>query len=66
MSSTAKDISTFRTGPVMDNKLRDEASVRAEEPEQIRRDLGSRHINMIAIAGMIVGFSFRYSLNCRH
>jgi len=53
MSSIAKDNSTFRTGPVMDNKLGDDASVRAEEPEQIRRDLGSRHINMIAIAGMI-------------
>lgn len=30
------------------------------EGEEIKRDLKSRHINMIAIAGMIVGFGSRF------
>ncbi|KXJ96214.1 amino acid permease/ SLC12A domain-containing protein [Microdochium bolleyi] len=53
MSQKPKDISTTTASPAMEGKLGDEASVRAEAPEQIKRDLGSRHINMIAIAGMI-------------
>lgn len=29
----------------------------SSEPEQLKRDMGARHINMIAIAGMIVSLT---------
>lgn len=36
------------------------------EPEQLKRNMGARHINMIAIAGMIVSHHFGYQklANC--
>jgi amino acid permease len=41
------------TGSDVERPYSSDSSV---EGEEIKRDLKSRHINMIAIAGMIVGF----------
>ena len=46
--------SAFIAAIDMEASLGGHGSIRAEPPEQIKRDLSSRHINMIAIAGMIV------------
>jgi len=56
--SSKKGPTTFVHGPEMEGSFGAGQVLQAEE---IKRDLHSRHINMIAIAGMIV----RATLFCR-
>jgi amino acid permease len=48
----------FNAAPSMEN-CTDHGQPVVAETEEIKRDLASRHINMIAIAGMIVSPSSR-------
>jgi hypothetical protein len=57
--STKKGATTFVQGPEMEGSLSggdavSPAAGQVVQEEEIKRDLHSRHINMIAIAGMIV------------
>jgi amino acid permease len=57
--STKKGATTFVHGPEMEGSLSGgdhmlPAAGQVAQEEEIKRDLHSRHINMIAIAGMIV------------
>jgi hypothetical protein len=57
--STKKGATTFVHGPEMEGSLSggdnvSPAAGQVAQGEEIKRDLHSRHINMIAIAGMIV------------
>ncbi|KAG9249740.1 uncharacterized protein F5Z01DRAFT_640900 [Emericellopsis atlantica] len=49
----SKSPSAFIAATDMEASLSGHGSIHAEPPEEIKRDLSSRHINMIAIAGMI-------------
>jgi len=59
-NSTMKGPASFAHGPEMEGSLSvdDNISVVVGQEGEIIRDLHSRHINMIAIAGMIVRISF--------
>ncbi|KAI6778309.1 amino acid permease/ SLC12A domain-containing protein [Emericellopsis cladophorae] len=50
-----KSSSAFIAATDMEASLSGHGSIRAEPPEEIKRDLSSRHINMIAIAGLFLG-----------
>lgn len=61
--STKKGLTSFVHGPAMEGSLSADDNLSAvaghvTQEEEIKRDLHSRHINMIAIAGMIVRASF--------
>lgn len=53
MEKDDKQSAAFSAGPEIENGS-DTVSSQVAELEEIKRDLESRHINMIAIAGMIV------------
>lgn len=62
MEGKEKDETTIGATPEVDSGSGQSASIPGDG-EGIRRDLESRHINMIAIAGMIVSLSsMAYSL----
>ncbi|KAK7935003.1 amino acid transporter [Apiospora marii] len=53
MEKDDKHAASFNAATDMEDCSTDDGVARATETEQIKRDLKSRHINMIAIAGMI-------------
>ncbi|KAK8065782.1 hypothetical protein PG997_012529 [Apiospora hydei] len=53
MEKDGKHTASFNAAPDMEDSSTGDGVTRARETEQIKRDLESRHINMIAIAGMI-------------
>lgn len=54
MEKDDKHAASFNAAADMEDCSTGDGVTRATETEQIKRDLKSRHINMIAIAGMIV------------
>lgn len=58
MSKSTRDTESKAAGSSAQDTSYDasmlESGTVQEAPEQLKRDLSSRHINMIAIAGMIV------------
>ena len=54
MTTDNKHAASFNAAPGTEDCSTSDEGIRAGEMEQIKRDLKSRHINMIAIAGLIV------------